>query len=147
MNTFCEIRPYPPGVALPLSWQVVRQTSFYDKYSGSMKVTTHLDHINHCKTTPVRHCKTTRPKVWRVGGGAHCSANTRKSRTERAFSRSSSCAPPLPPPPASRDDAPIFQGSGFRVQGAGFRVQGSGFRVRLPPPPVASRAEAPVLIK
>jgi hypothetical protein len=26
-------------------------TSVYDKYSGSMKITTHLDHIGHCKAT------------------------------------------------------------------------------------------------
>jgi len=24
--------------------------SFYDKYSGLMKITTHLDYISHCKT-------------------------------------------------------------------------------------------------
>ena len=23
----------------------------YDRYSGSMKITTHLDHISHCKTS------------------------------------------------------------------------------------------------
>jgi len=26
------------------------QTSVYDKYSGSIKITTHLDHISYCKT-------------------------------------------------------------------------------------------------
>ena len=26
------------------------QTSIYDEYSGTMKITTHLDHISHCKT-------------------------------------------------------------------------------------------------
>ena len=26
------------------------RTSIYDKYSGSMKITTHLDRISHCKT-------------------------------------------------------------------------------------------------
>ena len=26
------------------------QTSIYEKYSGSMKITPHLDHIRHCKT-------------------------------------------------------------------------------------------------
>jgi len=25
-------------------------TSVYDRYSGSMKITTHLDHISHCET-------------------------------------------------------------------------------------------------
>ena len=26
------------------------RTSIYDKYSGSMKITTRLDHISHCRT-------------------------------------------------------------------------------------------------
>ena len=28
----------------------VSRTSMYDKYSGSMKITTHLDRISHCET-------------------------------------------------------------------------------------------------
>ena len=33
----------------PLSSDLIR-TSIYDKYSGSMKITQHLDHICHCRT-------------------------------------------------------------------------------------------------
>ena len=30
-------------------------TSVYDKYSGSAKIPTHLDHISHCETTLVEY--------------------------------------------------------------------------------------------
>ena len=36
------------------------QTSIYDKYSGSMKLTAQLDHISHCKTAS----GTKRPNKW-----------------------------------------------------------------------------------
>jgi len=31
------------------------RTSIHDKYSGSTKINTHLDHISHCKTTSGTH--------------------------------------------------------------------------------------------
>ena len=41
--------PYLPVPALQGGSNLIR-TSIYDKYSGSVKITTQLDHIGHCKT-------------------------------------------------------------------------------------------------
>ena len=35
------------GLAKDFCWGNFTRTSIYDKYSGSMKITTHLDHISH----------------------------------------------------------------------------------------------------
>ena len=60
----CLARPTRPWAAPRASIPHFTRTSSYGNYSGSTKITTHLDHISHCKTASGTNCRTNGPTAY-----------------------------------------------------------------------------------
>ena len=111
--------------------------SLDDKYSGSMKINTHLDHMSRCKSASVTNWSSRwiamrsgyRSRVWSAVFGIQCLGFGLPPRRHTGLPGSGHHS--RVPDSGIRVLGSVCQvsGFGFRVLGFGFQVSSFGFRV------------------